>query len=97
MNRRGGEPKMPTALATKKAILDDAGYAYNFDRELYFSRKDKKAFSVDFIEDHAPEVLEKSIQEPSSDQSWRFYFNNPPSEPVKRELESVLGNGRPVC
>jgi hypothetical protein len=87
--------KMPTALATKKAILDDAGYAYSFDREIYFSRKDKKAFSVEFIEDHAPEVLEKSIQEPSNTGGWRFYFNTPPAESVRLELESVL-SGQPV-
>lgn len=40
------------ALEAKEQILEDAGYAYSFDREIYIDRKARKAFSVDLVEDH---------------------------------------------
>lgn len=80
-----------TALKTKEKILKDAGYAYSFDREIYINRKTKKAFSVDFVEDHSEEELQRCITENLQGRMWRFYFNSPPSEAVKRELDGVLG------
>lgn len=80
-----------TTLTTKGQILDDAGYAYNFDRTIYVNRKTKKVFSVQFIEDHDEKELKDRIGENTQGAEWRFYFNSPPSEAVKRELESVLG------
>lgn len=83
---------MTAAVATKKAILDNAGYAYDFNHMLYFNRNAKKAFSVEYVDDNPPEVLEKSIQEPSSTQRWEFYVSNPPvSDSVRRQLEAALG------
>jgi hypothetical protein len=80
---------------TKKAkaqILEEAGYKYSFDRELYLNRKAKKAFSVDFIEDHSEQEIENCIRENTvGTEGWRFFFNNPPSQAVERELSSMLG------
>jgi hypothetical protein len=80
-----------TTVATKSQILEEAGYAYNFDRTIYVNRKFKKVFSVQFIEDHDEKELKDRISENTQGGEWRFYFNSPPSEAVKRELESVLG------
>ena len=80
-----------TTLTTKGQILEDAGYAYSFDRTIHVNRKAKKVFSVQFVEDHNEEELKDRIRENTQGGEWRFYFNSPPSEAVKRELESVLG------
>jgi hypothetical protein len=82
---------MERAIASKTDILDDAGYAYNFDRELYINRKAKKAFSVEFVQDHREDQLLEKINEHSGEPHWTFYFNREPSEAVKHELECVLG------
>ena len=50
------------ATATKRQILGDAGYAYSFDRMIYLNRDARKAFSVEFVEDHSEGELEARIQ-----------------------------------
>ncbi len=82
---------MAKTLATKGQILQDAGYAYNFDQMVYFNRAMKKVFSIEFVEDHDETELRKCISEETNGSDWRFYFNNRfPPEAVKRELENVL-------
>ena len=75
----------------KKDILRQANYKYNFDRDLYYNRQAKKAFSIEFVDDKAEDVLSRCINENSNGNGWKFYFNSDPPEGVKRELESVLG------
>jgi len=75
----------------KQDLLRQAGYAYNFDRMVYFNREARKAFSVEFVEDNGEEELKKRIQEGGEPNGWRFYFNSPPSDAVRRELERALG------
>jgi hypothetical protein len=83
---------MTPAVTTKKALLENAGYAYDFNHMLYFNRKTKKAFSVEFIDDNPPEVLEDSIRQPTSTERWEFYVSDPPiPDSVRRKLESTLG------
>jgi len=55
-----------------------------------FNRDAKKAFSVEFIEDNSETELKRRIEQMSA-ADWQFFFNNPPSDAVKRELASVLG------
>ena len=81
---------MARTLASKSQILRDAGYAYNFDRMVYFNRATKKVFSIEFVEDHDETALQKYISEETNGADWRFYFNSRPPEAVKRELENVL-------
>ena len=83
------------ALATKKQILEDAGYRYSFGREVYFNQKAKKAFSVDFIEDHSEAQLEQRIREKTPETEWHFFFNSLPSEAAKGELATALNNAQP--
>lgn len=78
------------ALTEKRKLLENAGFIYNFDRELYYNRNMKKVFSVEFVEDHNELELEQSIKECSNAQNWSFYFNTAPSSAVKHELISVL-------
>lgn len=78
-------------VATKKQILEDAGYAYSFDRSIYLNKNSRKVFSVEFIQDHGEAELESRINEPNpAADEWQFYFNSPPSDAVKRELIKVL-------
>jgi len=77
-------------LDNKSQILKKAGYAYSFDREIYFNRKTKKVFSVEFIEDHNENELQSRLNEKIDGDEWYFYFNSPPSEAVKSELKRVL-------
>lgn len=86
------------AQATKDQILEDAGYTYSIERALYINRRLKKAFSIEFVEDHTDAQLLARINEHGNENGdnqngndrWQFYFNAPPSESVKHELERVL-------
>jgi hypothetical protein len=75
----------------KKDILWSADYRYDFDRDLFFNPKAKKAFSLEFVDDASEEELRRRIGENTDGSQWQFYFNVPPSEGVRRELESMLG------
>ena len=74
----------------KSELLFSANYRYNFDRDLYVNREDKKAFSLEFVDDHPEEEVRKGIEEATDGSRWRFYFDVPPSESVKRALEQDL-------
>lgn len=75
----------------KNDVLKDANYWYNFDRDIFYNRKARKAFSLEFVEDKPEEEIRRLINESTDAAGWTFYFNSPPSEGVKRELERVLG------
>jgi hypothetical protein len=79
-----------TASQEKKAILERAGYRYNFDRMLYVHRGQRKAFSVEFVDDQPAARIQQCIDEPPTAAGWRFYFNEEPSEGIRRELQRVL-------
>lgn len=80
-------------LDKKQRILDDAGFAYNFDRRVYFNRKSKKIISVQYAQDKDEKTLESAIGEETDGKEWKFYFSSgrQPPEPVKREIEAALG------
>src|ERR1039457_7325037 len=61
-----------TTLDTKQHILDAAGFAYNFDRRVYFNRKSKKIFSVAFLEDQSEAEIERLIRDDTGDKEWKF-------------------------
>jgi hypothetical protein len=87
---KGKERSTMATAITKSKMLEEAGYDYSFDRRLYINRRTKKAFSVEFAEDHNEDQLRTCIDEDTKAQGWRFYFNSAPTEAVKRELEMVL-------
>ncbi len=82
---------MSRVARSKMDILGEEGYAYSFDRQMYVNRKAKKAFSIEFVQDHSENEILKHIREHTGRQEWRFYFNSRPPDSVRRELESVLG------
>ena len=75
----------------KKEILENANYAFMFKRDIYFNRKDKKIFSLEAIEDNDPNWLIEKINVLENDGEWRFFFNNAPSEKLKKEILKELG------
>ena len=77
-------------LNVKIDLLDKAGYAYNFDRMMFINRQAKKAFSIEFVDDHPETEIASKIQEPTDEAEWCFYTNLPMSEGTKRELKRVL-------
>ena len=78
-------------ISTKQQVLDEAGYTYSFDREIYFNRKTKKVFSANFVHDHSEDELVDSIREDSDERRWRFYFNGEPSTSIRSQLKRLLG------
>ena len=80
-----------TELSDKKNLLNAEGYAYSFNRQVYYNRDSRKVFSLEFIEDHNTVNLRNHIHEYTNGQNWRFYFNEAPPNSVKRELETALG------
>ena len=63
---------MVEAVASKWQILREAGYEYNFDRMVYFNRGAKKAFSVEFVEDHSENELQSYIREETNGMVFLF-------------------------
>ena len=78
-------------LGAKADILKEAGYYYKFDRKMYINRKEKKAFSIEYIEDHPRSEIERCISAPAAGAEWHFYFNADPSPSVRQQLEYSLG------
>jgi hypothetical protein len=76
---------------SKARLLDKAGYAYSFDRQMYVNRKAKKAFSINFIQDRSEDEIQDCMKKRANGTGWHFYFIDGPSKAVARELESVLG------
>jgi hypothetical protein len=81
---------MPSSGLGKSDLLKNADYAYYLDRAMYFNRKAKKIFSVAFIQDHSWSDLESCISEPTGGPDWHFYFNDPPSESLRSQIEESL-------
>jgi hypothetical protein len=77
-------------LSTKTHLLDDAGYAYNYERMMFINRQAKKAFSVEFIDDKPESEIETLIQKPNAEADWLFFTSLPMSEGTKKELKRVL-------
>ena len=80
-----------TVQGEKEQILKKDGYVYNFDHEMYFNRKAKKVFSMDFIEDRPAQVIEECVRETNKGSGWQIYSVGDLSDSVHRQLETLLG------
>ena len=80
-------------ITAKTQILEDGGYAYNFDREIYVNRKDRRVFSLECVEDKSEGWLKEKINAPALQTGkWDFNFSRePPSPGVERALSEILG------
>ena len=74
---------------SKKQLLEEAGYKYNFDLEIYFNKQFKKIFSLNAIDDHDEAWLVDRLAETTKNE-WKFYFNEPPSEKIEKNILSEL-------
>jgi hypothetical protein len=77
-------------MTGKSQVLEEAGYAYSFDRLSYINRDTRKIFSIEFVQDTSEDKLKACIDEPSTG-DWHFYFNSEPSDAVKREFSAIIG------
>jgi hypothetical protein len=73
-------------MSAKEPILKDARYVYNFDRMAYYNRAVKKAFSVEWVEDHTDEELRRAVEEPNDSNDWQLYVEPRPSQRVIDEF-----------
>lgn len=67
--------------SAKEPALRSQGYLYNFDRMVYFSRAAKKAFSVEWLEDHSDDELRLALEERNGG-GWKLYLSAPTSQSV---------------
>ena len=58
-------------VSPKTKMLEDAGYYYDFEHELYVNQNDRKAFSVEFVEATSEESLKEKIM---ANKPWEFHF-----------------------
>ena len=80
-----------TELTEKEALLEASGYRYHFDRMIYFNRATRRALSLEFVEDHSLDEIQDLVNELPAPNGWTFYFNQPASDRVQRELAEALG------
>jgi hypothetical protein len=72
-------------------ILQQANYRYNYDRDMYINRDEKKGFSLEFVADSSEDAIRTSIAEVTDKARWKFYTNLLLTEGIQQELERVLG------
>ncbi len=76
---------------TRESIrfLEQQGYRYLFDRDVFVNRVTMKCFSLEYVEDH-PDKLADMVLAPKRKHGWEFYFNRPPSLTLQNELGKLL-------
>lgn len=78
-------------LKQKKDVLEKSGYRYHFIRSIYFNINEKRAFSLEAIEDRDVEWLTQIISSQKETDDWEIYFSiTPPSEKVRDEIIAEL-------
>ena len=80
-----------TELTEKEMLLENSGYRYHFDRMIFFNRSARRAFSLEFVEDHSFGEIQNLLNEPPAPSGWTIHFNEPPSALVKQQLAEALG------
>jgi hypothetical protein len=76
-------------LTDKEKLLENSGYRYHFDRMIYFNRTVRRAFSLEYVEGHSQQEIQKLLETPATN-DWIFHFNETPSDRVKQELAKAL-------
>jgi hypothetical protein len=74
-----------TDLTEKEELLESSGYRYHFDRMIYVNRSVRRAFSLEFIEEHSRWEIEQLLDTAATN-DWIFHFNKLPTDRVKRDL-----------
>ena len=55
---------------------------------VYVNRAAKKAFSVEWIEDHTDDELQSALREQNASGDWQLYLNAP--RPAKSVIDAFL-------
>ena len=76
-------------LTEKEELLESSGYRYHFDRMIYANRDIRRAFSLEFVEAHSHQELQKLLEMPATNE-WIFHLNELPSDRVRQELAEAL-------
>jgi hypothetical protein len=79
-----------TNSTEKDKILEEAGFLYEFNRDVYFNRYTKQIFSIEAIEDNSMDWLRTMIQDRNDTNDWVFYFNELPDADVKQEIIEAI-------
>ncbi len=77
-------------LEIKDKILNEYGFVYDYEREIYFNRDKHKILSVRFIDKNTEDTLRNYINEPVGLGVWSFGFLVPPSENVMNQIINSL-------
>jgi hypothetical protein len=76
----------------KEPILKAARYVYNFDRMAYYNRAARKAFTVEWVEDHTDQELRRALGEPNDSDGWQLYAEpRPPQSVINEFLAEING------
>ncbi len=78
-------------------IFKAAGFVHDPNRDLWFNRADREAFSQEVISDHDSTWLKLKLQEHVPEDEFRFYRNTPDPETCVEILDQLgLGVLTPV-
>jgi hypothetical protein len=77
-------------LTEKEELLENSGYRYHFERMIYVKQTARRAFSIQFVEDHSHKEIQRLINEAAATNNWVFHFREQPSDRSKRELAEEL-------
>lgn len=79
-------------MVDKESILKAARYVYNFDRMAYYNRAARKAFTIEWVDDHTDDDLRRALAEPSDSDGWKVYAEpRPPQSVIKEFLAEING------
>ena len=79
-------PGVPTSeLVEREELLEGTGHRYHLIRCCYVNRSQRRVFSIEFLERHTKEELQRLIDAPAT-ADWLFHFNEPPGDSVRRIL-----------
>ncbi len=73
-------------LTEREELVESSGYRYHFVLMHYVNRTARRVFSIEFVESHSREELQRLIIEAPTTTGWVFYFNEQPSDGMKRKL-----------
>ena len=79
-----------SSLEEKIGLLKRSGYRFVFDRDIYCNLRKRKCFSLEFVEDRPINDIRDKLNQPRRRHGLDFYFNKPPSRPVRVKLEKEL-------
>jgi hypothetical protein len=65
-----------SSLKDKILLLEKSGYKFIFDRDIYCNPRDRKCFSLEFVEDNPIEKIKKKCRNRKGNLAWFFILIN---------------------